>query len=438
MRIPYSRLYPSSVYGPFVKREGTAGPQECMHKRYDELNDLRLRFIAEDTNKSAIKRYWLMTGKALEAIIEQNKEDKKNNCFYEIMPSPQCTYSCTSTACKKKMTAFGTRAYLDLEFPFPCDFENFETSACDPLEIGTKIAKCFGNYLQETLNCRAEYVLLKSHRPGKYSWHAIFKTFRKDKPILFRSSLSLLTVMTGFFDSGLANPYVYFEDKEGEEVSEKNIIDESVYSTHKLMRTYQSQKFGRLTGSFVLDEGPLDNFLDALVLQKISKESLFFDVADAESTTKILRNQVGQKRKLGTNAKVPRPRRLKVDVEASKILDIYSKLQVWKRTLEFIVKQFPTFERNKVQAKSFGRIYIPLDHDRRCPFKRGSDANGAHKNNHSCLMLYPEKGALYWRCQKRECREKGASVYLQLPMDLKMAWRQLFSQKCVIECLPSS
>jgi hypothetical protein len=242
--------------------------------------------------------------------------------------------------------------------------------------------------------------------------------------------------MTAFFDSGLANPYVYFEDKEGEEVSEKNIIDESVYSTHKLMRTIGSQKFGRLTGSFVLDKGPLDNFLDALVLQKLSKESLFFDVAVAESTTKILRNQVGQKRKLGTNAKVPRPRRLKVDVEASKILDIYSKLQVWKRTLEFIVREFPSFQRNKVQAKSFGRIYIPLDHDRRCPFKRGSDANGAHKNNHSCLMLYPEKGALYWRCQKRDCREKGASVYLQLPMDLKMAWRQLFSQKCVIECRP--
>ena len=85
MRIPYSRLYPSSVYGPFVKREGTAGPQECMHKRYDELNDLRLRFIAEDTNYGkASKRYYLMTGRALQAIIEQNKEDKKNNCFYEL------------------------------------------------------------------------------------------------------------------------------------------------------------------------------------------------------------------------------------------------------------------------------------------------------------------------------------------------------------------
>tara|TARA_B100000925_G_scaffold291473_1_gene279655 strand:- start:3815 stop:5104 length:1290 start_codon:yes stop_codon:yes gene_type:complete len=429
------------VYGPFVKREGTVGPQEKMHYRYDELKNINLRFVAEDINQSAIKRYWLMTGRALQAIIEQNKEDKRNNCFYEIMPSPQCTYKCTSTACKNKLSAFGTRAYLDLEFPFPCDFENFETSACDPLEIGSKIAKCFGNYLQDTLDCRAECILLKSHRPGKYSWHAIFKTYRGDRPIYFRNSLSLLTVMIAFFNAGLASPYVYFEaGKEGEEMQEKNIIDESVYSTHKLIRTYQSQKFGRLTGSFVLDSGPLKNFQDALVLQKLSKDSLFFDVQDADSTTKILQNKVGEKRKLkdGQSAVAKVPRKLKVDLEASKILDIYSKLSVWKKTLEFIVKEFPTFERNKVQAKSFDRIYIPLDHDRRCPFKRGSGPDGAHKNNHSCLMLYPQKGALYWRCQKRECRDKGASVYLHLPMDVKMAWKILFSHKCVIGCRPSS
>lgn len=417
------------------------GPQELMHKRYEELNDSRLRFIAEDTNSSkASKRYYLMTSRALQAIITQNKEDKRNNCFYEIMPSPQCTYSCTTSACNKNLSVFGTRAYMDLEFPFPCDFENFETSACDPLEIGAKIAKCFGNYLQDTLDCRAEILLLKSHRPGKYSWHAIFKTYRGNDPILFRSSLSLLTVMTDFFNAGLASPFIYFETGKEGDMAEKNIIDESVYSTHKLMRTYQSQKFGRLTGSFVLDEGELDNFSDALVLQRIKKNTLFFDVKVSDSTTKILRNKVGQKRKLKEeNAMVAKiPRRLKVDVQSSSILNIYSKLKVWKQTLEYIVKEFPTFERNKVQAKSFDRIYIPLDHDRRCPFKRGSDANGAHKNNHSCLMLYPQKGSLYWRCQKKECREKGASLYLNLPLTIKMAWQQLFNHKCIIECRPSS
>ena len=440
MRLTYSQRFPNSVYGPFQKRNRDLGPQELMHKRYEALKNKDLRFVAEDTNRSAIKRYWLMTAKALAVIIEENKKQNKNNCFYEIMPSPVCTYKHSCSACATKLSYYGSRAYLDLEFPTPVDFASFQTANLPYEIIGVAIARSFATFLEKEYNCEAKFLILKSHRAGKYSWHVTFKTTRDGCPLLFRNSLSVLTVMKAFFYKGLAEPYIYYENNDSGEMVEKNVVDDSVYSTHKLYRTYGSQKYGRLTGSFVHDKGSLKGFSDALVLQPITSTTLFFEVEDSESTTKIFKKAAsdeGKKRKRsdggGDEESAPKKQNTVVSGRSHQIMEIYSQLSVWKQTLRFIVQQFPTFERNKVQAKSFKRIYIPLDRDHRCPFKRGSGEGGSHKNNHSCLMLYPERGALYWRCQKRECRDKGTSVYVRLPLDVKMAWQQLFKKKCLVE-----
>ena len=265
----YSQLFPDACYGPFTKRIGERGPQEQMHQRYEDLqkknakHSKSMRFVAEDVNEKAIKRYWLMTTKALQRILEINREDRRNNCFYEIMPSPECTYRHSCNACKLKLKQYGTRAYLDLEFPDPCDWESFETSDSNKAGLGEEIANAFGQYLEKTYDCKAEPRIMKSHRPGKYSWHVVFACTRNGNEIVFRNSLTLLTAIKGFFHKGLAKPYVYYSN-EGDE--EKNVIDESVYSTHKLYRTLHSQKYGRLTGSFVVEQGP-DAFEEHLVLQ---------------------------------------------------------------------------------------------------------------------------------------------------------------------------
>lgn len=432
-RRPYSQSYPDAVYGPFSQRMGEHGPQELMHIRYAELNRPELRFVGEDTSKSAIKRYWLMTAKALEAIIAANQKDRRNNSFYEIMPSPTCTYASSCSACATKIERFGCRAYLDLEFPDPCDFDSFVTTASEKLTLGEEIADLFADFLARQYKCRAEYVMLKSHRPGKYSWHVVYRTSRDGQPVLFRNSLTLLTAMKEFFHQGHAKPYLYFDTNEKGETSEKNAIDDSVYSTHKLYRTMGSQKYGRLTGPFVHDSGALTGFADSLVLQP-SSGALFFDLEEAQSTTKIFpkhSQKHSQKRpakqSVEQGAKRPRP-------VASGLLPIFSKLSLWKETFLFIMKKFPSLEMQKVQIKSFERIYIPLDRDNRCPLKRGGGKDGGHRNNHCCLSFYPRKAALYWRCQKRECRQLGASVLLPFPLPLRVRWQQLFARKHTIEC----
>jgi len=426
----YSRSYPDAVYGPFSQRKGEHGPQELMHHRYAELNRPDLRFVAEDTSVGALKRYWLMTSKALEAIIERNHADRRNNCFYEIMPSPTCTYASTCAACSMKLKHFACRAYLDLEFPDPCDFDSFEMSTKDKLTIGEEIARLFSDFLSQTYSCEASYVILKSHRPGKYSWHVVYKTTRDGKAIFFRNSLTLLTAMTEFFEKGYAKPYLYYDTNEKGETSEKNVIDDSVYSTHKLYRTLGSQKYGRLTGSFVHDSGALTGFSDSLVLQRAS-DALFFELDEAVSTTKILCKK--RPRDASSSTVVKRARAS--PIVASGILEIFSKLSFWKETFLFIMKKFPSLEMHKIQVKSFSRIYIPLDRDNRCPLKRGGDKDGGHRNNHCCLSFYPRKATLYWRCQKRECRELGASVLLPFPLALRVRWQQLFARKHTIEYL---
>ena len=434
MKLPtsYSRYYPDTVYGPFAKREGEHGPQEAMHHRFAELDRSDLRFIAEDTSVGAQKRYWLMTSRALEAVIERNREDRRNNCFYEIMPSPTCTYASSCRACSMKLKRFACRAYLDLEFPDPCDFDAFEMSTKDKLLIGEEIAQLFADFLSQTYSCEASYIMLKSHRPGKYSWHVVYKTFRGGKPIFFRNSLTLLTAMKAFFEQGYAKPYLSYDPNEKGETSEKNIIDDSVYSTHKLYRTMGSQKYGRLTGPFVHASGDLENFSDSLVLQTPSADALFFDLEESVSTTKILcKKRSGGSSSSSAVAKRPRA----APVIASGLLEIFSKLSLWKETFRFIMKKFPTLEMSKLQVKSFSRIYIPLDRDKRCPLKRGGGKDGSHRNNHCCLAFYPQKATLYWRCQKQECRALGASVLLPFPLPLRVRWEQLFSRKHTIEYL---
>lgn len=436
MKLPsaYSRYYPDAVYGPFATKNGRYGYQEAMHHRYVELDRPDLRFIAEDTSVGALKRYWLMTSRGLEAVIERNRADRRNNCFYEIMPSPTCTYAATCMACSMKLKHFACRAYLDLEFPDPCDFEAFEMSTKDKLTIGDEIAQLFADFLSQSYSCEASYIILKSHRPGKYSWHVVYKTTRDGKPIFFRNSLTLLTAMTEFFEKGYAKPYLYYETNDAGDISEKNVIDDSVYSTHKLYRTLGSQKYGRLTGPFVHASGPMENFSDSLVLQRPSSDALFFDLEESVSTTKIL----CKKRSHGASgsASSSSTKRLRASpVVASGLMEIFAKLSIWKDTFRFIMKKFPTLEMHKVQVKSFSRIYIPLDRDNRCPLKRGGGADGTHRNNHCCLAFYPLKATLYWRCQKRECRERGASVLLPFPLELRVRWQQLFSRKHTIEYL---
>tara|TARA_B100000519_G_scaffold35878_1_gene25681 strand:+ start:1905 stop:3212 length:1308 start_codon:yes stop_codon:yes gene_type:complete len=430
MRKTFSQLFPDAVHGPFSKRKGEKGPQELMHLRYEELGRPELRFIAEDVNKKAIKRYWLMTAKALEKIIDINKKDKRNNCFYEIMPSPDCTYRHSCKACEQKLAHFGTRAYLDLEFPDPCDFDSFVTSVSDYATLGEEIADCFATFLHHQYNCSAEARIMKSHRAGKYSWHVVYDCRRDGKEILFRNSLTLLTAMKEFFKQGHAAPYLYFDANEAGETVEKNVIDDSVYSTHKLYRTLHSQKYGRLTGSFVVEKGPRD-FREHLVLQRLAGDSpLFFELEEAESTTKI--NKIGKRKKVagqGTGG-APKRRRELVAPEAQRIME---SLSLWKATFRFLLKKFPSLEMHKVQVKSLLRVYVPLDREHRCPMKRGSGPEGAHRNNHSSLMFFPADAAVYWRCQKRECKELGASVRVPLPLSLKHQWQGLYHQKrCLV------
>lgn len=387
-----------------------------------------MRFIAEDVNEKAIKRYWLMTTKALQRVLEINKEDRRNNCFYEIMPSPECTYRYTCKACEMKLKQYGTRAYLDLEFPDPCDWESFDTSDSDKASLGEEIANAFGQYLQDTYECTAEPRIMKSHRPGKYSWHIVFACTRNGKEILFRNSLTLLTAIKDFFHKGLAKPYVYYSN-EGDE--EKNVIDESVYSTHKLYRTLHSQKYGRLTGSFVVEQGP-DTFEEHLVLQPIQSDTLFFDLEQADSTTKInakrkRTHQGNIKKHLKTNLKESTPSDSNREINPAEA--IFRSLQAWKDTFAFLKRKFPTLEEYKVQIKSLTKVYIPLDKDHRCPMKRGSGPNGEHRNNHSAIFFYPALGNIYWKCHKSECHKLGGSLKLALPMNIKQQWKKLYNMK---------
>lgn len=435
MRKAFSQLFPEAVYGPFSKRKGDKGPQEVMHQRYEQLQKKELRFIAEDVkSQKAIKRYWLMTAKALEQVICINKEDRRNNCFYEIMPSPDCTYRDTCNACQQKLEHFGTRAYLDLEFPDPCDWESFVTSVSDYAELGEEIADIFADFLAQNYNCSAEPRIMKSHRAGKYSWHVVFKCTREGQEILFRNSLTLLTAMKEFFKQGHAEPYAYFSNENGE-IVQKNAIDDSVYSTHKLYRTLHSQKYGRLTGSFVVQEGPKE-FKEHLVLQPRTAETRFFELEEAESTTKInkksgSRSSKGKRKAEQAEAAPKRKKRASASPEAQGLL---RKIKLWDETMLFLKKKFPTIEEYKAQVKCLRRVYVPLDRDHRCPMKRGSGPEGAHRNNHSALFFYPMSGSLYWKCHKKECQRLGGSVRVALPLMLRQQWVNLFNTKRLIQC----
>ena len=360
---PYSQLFPDACYGPFTKRINERGPQEQMHRRYEQLNNRNLRFIAEDVNEKAIKRYWLMTTKALQRILEMNQKDHRNNCFYELMPSPECTYRYTCKGCELQLKQYGTRAYLDLEFPDPCDWDDFQTSTSNKTNLGAEIAHVFKDYLEENYQCHATPRILKSHRPGKYSWHVVFACTRNGHEILFRNSLTLLTAIKDFFRKGLAKPYVYYNNDN----EEKNVIDESVYSTHKLYRTLHSQKHGRLTGSFVIEKGP-DNLQEHLVLQPISFDKpQFFDLKQADSTTKInakrKRTHGGTQGNIKKHLKQDAKQDAKHTDQATNSTHIFQNLSAWNQTFAFLKKKFPTIEDYKIQIKSIRKIYIPLDKD---------------------------------------------------------------------------
>ena len=353
----YSQLFPDACYGPFTKRIGERGPQEQMHQRYEDLqkknakHSKSMRFVAEDVNEKAIKRYWLMTTKALQRILEINREDRRNNCFYEIMPSPECTYRHSCNACKLKLKQYGTRAYLDLEFPDPCDWESFETSDSNKAGLGEEIANAFGQYLEKTYDCKAEPRIMKATAPestlGTLSLRA-----RETGTKVFRNSLTLLTAIKGFFHKGLAKPYVYYSN-EGDE--EKNVIDESVYSTHKLYRTLHSQKYGRLTGSFVVEQG-LDAFEEHLVLQPLRADTQFFELEQADSTTKI-----NAKRKRTSNAtsnagniqkhlKANHPQGTIQTSEVNSAEHIFRSLQAWKDTLHSSNENFPVSKSTRYKS----------------------------------------------------------------------------------------
>lgn len=423
-----AKRFPGTVFGPFSRR-GTMPAQEVMHKVYSEKKNPELRFIAADV-KGALKGYYLMTSRALQEVIKFNKANGLDNCFYELLPCSNCTYS-SQTACTEKLRAFGCRAYLDIEFPANADWESFTTAATEKHEIGEEIADVFAQFLRERLKCSVKIYLLNSHRPGKYSWHAVFHTFRDDQPILFKECLCVQTIVREFFERGLTDPYVYHK-----ELAEFNAVDFAVYTRHRLYRTLSSHKLGQQTGPLVWQNPRGASFADSHVLAKITEETVFFDVEPSRSTTVLKRKHELKESNGGQSRR--QDKRAKMEYDPTGIIAIFQRLTLWKETFRFVLKKFPSLDMQKVQAKSFFRVYIPLDRNKMCPMKKGSGPDGAHKNNHSYLSFSPHKGCLYWMCQKRECRLSGSSKLIQLPVELFVRWKTLYSASHAIKYRLSS
>ena len=283
-----------------------------MHEAKLKSNNSDLRYFAEDVNKRSIKKYYLLTSESIEKIIKFNKLNNLNNCFYEIMPSSCCTYSGDDKkACEHMLKTFGTRLYLDVEFPSDADFVDFEMSQADPLNIGKQIAVDINNFLKQRFECHCELIVLKSHRPSKFSWHMIAVLKKDGIEHLFKDSLCVLTIINEWFETVNLDKYDYYKDDHKE-----NAIDVSVYSTHKLYRTLHSCKFGKSTSLEFATYFPIrpncnvaPEFSDTLCLQKLENRKIF-NVQQSHSSTK-LKSHVGCTKKRKSSVKGVRGSRKK-------------------------------------------------------------------------------------------------------------------------------
>ena len=416
--------------GPFAYRDSKNGPQEQMHLacvHCDWKSSPELRYFSEDVNNKGIKRYYLMTPEALKKLKFYYATQSMNVCFYEMMPSSKCVSQ--SKACQKMLKAFGTRAYLDCEFPTPTDWIDYTTSQEEPHTLGETISNLFCAYLETKLGCQTRPIILKSHREGKYSWHIIIDTTRNGKQILFRDSLAVFTIIKSWFNEEKKHLEKYLYMKEGTD-DPISVIDSSVYATHKLYRTLHSHKFGKSTGPLVW-ESEKTSFEDSLVIQPWKKDTLIFDVESAKSSTKIFDDVVEPTKKkrctvVTRNQSAPNYQRNNYNVQL-----FFDNLDIWRNEVRpFVCLKFPLVDWFQLQYKNIFKVYVPmLDH--RCPVKNGSGADGEHKGNFSCLFIFPQVGLIRWQCQKKECRmrsDKGIKNIF-FPEKLKQELKLMYNFK---------
>lgn len=400
-----------------------------MHEAKSEAVD-ELRYFAEDVSQKNTKIYHLLTAKALEKIIFYNENHGIQNHFYEIMASSNCTYHQKDrVGCTNMLKTFGCRLYLDVEFPSGADFSDYTTSQMNPLQIGANIAKDIHTFLQQQLGCTCNIVVLKSHRPTKYSWHMICKTYIDEKEYLFKDSLAVLHMMNLWFEQTNLDKYNYFEED-----VEKNAIDISVYSTHKCYRTIHSSKFQKripllFATYFPLVKNPIPpSFEDTLCMQLLKNRGLHA-IQPIESSTK-LRSHSHKKRVHQKSSTSNGSRKKHIENKYNRAAEMFfSNWDVWQDMKHFIHQKWPSAQFEKCSFKSIELIYLPLDRVFDCPQKRGSGPNGSHKSNHSCVWIKPKIGVVDWRCHDLDCQRKNVCKTISFPYELKNKLQIIYTHR---------
>lgn len=404
-----------------------------MHKAMLTEKNEGMRFFAEDVNERAIKKYYLLTASALNLLIQHNTNHGLKNCFYEIMPSSNCTYNgADKHACAMMLKYFGTRLYLDVEFPADADFVDFGTSEMEPLAIGKNIAKDLHTFLETTFNCKCELIILKSHRANKFSWHMIAKIVKEGKEQLFTDSLCVLTVVNEWFEKHELEKYNYYKGDH-----EENAVDVSVYATHKLYRTMHSTKFKvnvplQFATYYPIREHCIPPpFEDTLCLQSVVGREIL-PTKPTESSTK-LKSHVPSKKRKKTSVGTSGCKKQHITTEFNQAAEMFfNNWSMWKEMKTFIVSKWPTVEFNKASFKSIFTVYIPLDYDFRCPMNKGSN-NGKHKSNHSCLWVKPRVGLVEWRCQDLECKKNNVRKIMHFPFELNNKLKRVYTKRYCVQ-----
>lgn len=431
-----------------------------MHEYYETLSDDHihkhdLRMVAEDLPSDVgKKKFWLATSKALEERIKNNAKVNKNNCFYEIMCNSLCTYRNECKTCINMMKNMGTRFYLDIEFPDPCDWLSYETSSMEPLEIGKFIKnhylKCLNDEYKDQ-NYDITMMEISSHRLGKYSWHFVAKIWDR-KNLCEKLFYDCIAVFALFDKWHKKHKHVidmlkfYDVNKKGEQFI-NNAIDDSVYANHKLFRTPYSHKYGKPTGPLLPKDTSL-KFDDMLVIQRYSDiKKQLFDLRGYISTTKTRQSR------LCASAQCKNNKRKRAVLESPELLEfeklqngnlqnyhkysshlycLFSGWKFWNEMKIYILKHFPTVDFNKAQYKSIHKIYIPLPDIKKCPMGRGSN-NGSHKSNSTFLFIFPSQGRIKWCCQDPICKSRGGFKYLNVDLDFKMKILKEYNKTYKIE-----
>ncbi|MAD26045.1 MAG: hypothetical protein CMO44_17960 [Verrucomicrobiales bacterium] len=390
-----------------------------MHLCYSKQKNTSLRYIAEDNPKTGtgIRRYWLMTIEALYKTMKENMKQKRQNCFYELMPSSRCTHSDVD-ACKTMLKHFGTRAYLDIEFKEPCDWKEYELSAMEPEDVGEKISSMFHKFLCKKFECECELLVTKSHRENKKSWHVVAKIMKGGIEHLFADSLAVLTVINEWFESDNLHLFKYVESGK-----EKNAIDQSVYFTHKLFRIYGNQKYSLNSGPLLWDfyfpksSKKKPPFEDLLVLQSYQGRMKFQTLSSESCLVKKRKN---------TSTKGTGKKRIKMYTHTHLALEqFFFGLPIWKNIKEELSKKIDEIDFDYLQFKNIHTVYIPL-RSKRCPFNNGSNG-GYHSSNHSYLYIFLNTGRCFWFCQDEDCKGKKRSVDFSLTLQMQM--RAIYQRK---------